>query len=79
MSSDAKTLYDLCVVAMTGNVTSVTTNEIGELCAARWITLASRILRLYITEASTPDRQLKLNKLSLYVVSVYYKATMMCA
>lgn len=44
--------------------------KIGKLCQSRWLTLASRLCRLYISGTCTdPNLPLLVN----YVVQVYYK------
>ena len=53
MSKDQRDLYELCQVVMTGVVTRVVEHKLGKCSLYRWLTLASRILRLYISQVSS--------------------------
>ena len=53
MSKDQRDLYELCQVVMTGVVTRVVEHKLGKCILYRWLTLASRILRLYISQVSS--------------------------
>lgn len=48
-------------------------NIIGELSAARWITLGSRILRMLISSTPSEESMIKLRKLARYIILVYYQ------
>ena len=77
MSTDRRLLYKLILGISKGNISSVEDSTIGPVNQARWLTLASRVLRLY---CSPPDNlgtygETVLERLSIFIVKVYFKVS----
>ena len=75
MSRDRQLLYKLILGISKGDITDVQHCTIGAVHQARWLTLASRILRAY---CSPPDNfgaylETVLERLSIFIVKVYFK------
>ena len=75
MSRDRKLLYKLILGIEKGDISAVASSRIGQVHQARWLTLASRVLRLY---CSAPDNfSVYLNeileRLSTFIIQVYFK------
>lgn len=69
MNWEQKYLYDLVLAIITGVVpVGLAARNPGELHQARWVTLASRLLRVYVAEVR-PSATLR--HLAVYVVKVY--------
>lgn len=69
LSTDQKYLYDICQAVKTGSCTPELANrQPGKMAHSRWLTLANRILRLYVS-THTPSENLLL--LVNYLVKVY--------
>ena len=78
MSRDRQLLYKLIVGISKGDISEVKECTIGPVHQARWLTLASRILRLY---CSPPDNlgaywESVLERLATFIVKVYFKVRM---
>jgi hypothetical protein len=78
MSNDRQLLYQLILAIDSGSIDEkLAHRRIGTVHQARWLTLASRILRLYI---SVPDHlgaivMEKLERLSIFIVQIYFKVS----
>ncbi|XP_063693346.1 uncharacterized protein LOC134825134 [Bolinopsis microptera] len=75
MSTDRRLLYKLILGISKGDISGVKDSTIGPVNQARWLTLASRILRLY---CSPPDNlgtyvEIILERLSIFIIKVYFK------
>ena len=75
MSRDRKLLYQLVIGIENGNISKVAKSRIGKAHQARWLTLASRILRLH---CSVPQhlgeyQMIVLERLSIFISKVYFK------
>ena len=76
MSNDRKLLYQLILAIDKGSIDEkLARRRIGPVHQARWLTLASRILRIYI---SVPDHlgavvMEMLERLSVFIIQVYFK------
>lgn len=69
LSKDQQHLYDLCTAIITGHVpTSLAQRVIGNVHHARFLNLATSILRYYV---STANPSVKLRALAKYVMKVY--------
>lgn len=69
LSSDQKYLYDICCAVTNGHIEKELANRNpGKLCHSRWLTLANRLLRLYV---STKNPSQKLILLANFVIKVY--------
>lgn len=69
LSSDQQYLLDICIDISNGRLSDKLVNrQIGPINKVRWVTTASRILRLYATEENP---SLNLQVLAHYVVFVY--------
>ena len=69
LSTDQQNLYDFCSAIAKGHVSeALASRKLGPLCHSRWLTLAVRVLRLYI---STPKPGAKLKVLVNYILFVY--------
>lgn len=69
MSTDQKYLWDICEAVLTGECPQeLASRNPGNVSHARWLTMANRILRLYIASID-PTPQLK--KLAEFVMKVY--------
>jgi hypothetical protein len=69
LSNDQKNLLDLCFAIKSGTVDeSLARRKLGPLCHSRWLTLAVRVLRLYV---STVNPSQKLRILVEYIMFVY--------
>lgn len=69
LSTDQKYLYEICVAVSSGECSVELLNRNpGKVSHARWLTLANRILRLYISSES-PCENLK--DLTHYIIKVY--------
>lgn len=66
-------IIGLWAKTIAGEISGVVNNEIGELSAARWLTLASRILRMFISSYQSDEHYSKLKKLARYIILVYYQ------
>lgn len=76
LSSDAKYLYKLCRIVNDGvdeHNHDFLFNKIGPLCHSRWLTLASRVLRKYISMGNQCTLNEKIRLLAKYIVGVYWK------
>ena len=78
MSRDRQLLYKLIVGVSKGDISDVKNSTIGPVHQARWLTLASRIMRLY---CSQPDNlgaywESVLERLAIFIVKVYFKVLM---
>ena len=76
LSSDAKYLYKLCKIVNDGvdeHNHDFLFNKIGPLCHSRWLTLASRVLRKYISMGNQCTLNKKIRLLAKYIVGVYWK------
>jgi len=74
LSNDAKHLHQLAVQVNTGSLTkNAMKKKIGPLCHSRWLTLATRILRLYIALSPNNTVFSKIKKLARYIIGVYWK------
>lgn len=68
-SSDQQYLLNICVAISNGDVPrKLASATIGPLCKARWVTMASRILRLYVSEEYPSD---VLKTIVNYIIRVY--------
>ena len=79
MSRDRQILYRLIIGIEDGDISNVAKRTIGKAYQARWITLSSRILRVY---CSVPDNlgayMLEvLERLSIFIIKVYFKVSLM--
>lgn len=69
ITADQLYLYDMCKAISNGHIPEKLANRlIGLISHARWLTLASRILRLYV---ATENPSENLNLLANYIVKVY--------
>jgi hypothetical protein len=69
LSTDQKYLLDMCIAVSSGNVSQdLSLRNPGKLAHSRWLTLASRVLRLYVA-TENPTENLK--TLAEYIVKVY--------
>jgi hypothetical protein len=69
LSADQHYGYRMCTAVMTGTVTpDLALLEVGPLCHARWLTLACRILRFYVSHKPTS----KLTMLAEFCIKVYF-------
>jgi hypothetical protein len=75
MSRDRQILYQLIIGIEKGDVSSVAKKTIGKAHQARWITLSSRILRVYCSVPSHLGayKLEVLERLSTFIVKVYFK------
>ena len=85
LSTDARYLYDMCNLVNYGTGNTKTSiygtnvgmdilhKKIGPLCHSRWLTLASRILRMYVAMDSKSPLYSKVQLLAKYIVGVYWK------
>ena len=56
LSTDQKYLYDICIAVGRGNVPeSLAARKPGKMSHSRWLTTASRILRLYVSTSEPSD------------------------
>ena len=70
LSTDRHYSYRICAAVMSGKVTTdLQLLEIGPLCHSRWLTLAARILRYYISQKA-PSKLLV--TLAEFCISVYF-------
>ena len=87
MSNDSVMMYKYCVAIDTGKpylfrankIDRFVNNKIGPCSTARWITLGTRILRLYMASGSQSyNAHIKeiLERLASFIVHVYYKVKM---
>lgn len=69
LRSDQRYLFEIVQAIHMGNVTdALAARKPGKVHKARWITMASRILRLYVTK-SKPDKELQM--FAEYIMKVY--------
>lgn len=69
LSTDQKYLYEISKAVSTGTCTEqLAKRNPGNISHARWLTLANRVLRLYIA-TNNPTPQLR--KLAEFIVKVY--------
>lgn len=69
LSTDQKYLWDVCQAVLTGECSpELASRNPGNISHARWLTMANRILRLYI---STVDPTSQLKTLAEFVMKVY--------
>lgn len=69
LSADQKYLFQICVAVSTGECSVDLLNRSpGKLSHSRWLTLANRILRLYV---STENPTSELKELTKFIVKVY--------
>lgn len=75
LSRDQVYLYNICLVVIgnqNGKLSQIETNQIGPLNHSRWLTKASRTLRLYIaTPKDSSDHWKKLHTLATFIVTCY--------
>lgn len=69
LTTDAKYLYKMALAVSSGEVSADLSNiKPGPIAHSRWITKASRVLRLYVT-TNKPSKNLKI--LANYIMKVY--------
>ena len=69
LSCDQKYLYEMCLAVNSGYCDpSLAARAPGKMCHSRWLTTASRILRLYVSSEDPDDN---LCCLATYIVKVY--------
>lgn len=69
LSTDQKYLLDMCIAVSSGNCTlDLSLRNPGKIAHSRWLTLANRVLRLYVA-TENPTENLK--TLAEYIVKVY--------
>ena len=71
LSNDQKYLYEACHIVQTGNQSlypKLSSKNPGKLNSSRWLTMANRLLRLYM---STSSSSLKLRRLIFFILNVY--------
>ena len=77
LSTDAKLLHNMCQLANTGNSSidceSLTKATIGKLFLSRWLTMATRVVRVYIAISEESELYFKVFTLVKYIVGVYWK------
>ncbi|XP_063690962.1 uncharacterized protein LOC134823433 [Bolinopsis microptera] len=82
MSNDSVLMYKYCIAIDTGRpfrfvngkIDRFVNNKIGNCSTARWITLGTRILRLYMTSSSYNSHCAEiLERMANFIVHVYYK------
>lgn len=76
LSTDAKYLHQLCNLVNFGvdsQNSDFLFNKIGPLCHSRWLTLASRVLRIYVSMETDHNLYGNIKLLAKYVVGVYWK------
>ena len=91
MSNDSVLMYKYCVAVDTGKpylfnkaknkIDRFVNNKIGPCSTARWITLGTRILRVYMSSESYNShiQETSAERLATFIVSVYYKVTQIIA
>ena len=75
---EAIKLYNLTGNNIPGNCSPespAATNVLGELCTSRWLTYASRVLRLYISCSYPHNLANAVRTLAKYIVTVYYRVS----
>lgn len=69
LSDDQKYLYEICLAVKDGSYsTSLETRQPGKLCHSRWLTLANRVCRLYISTAHPSENLVKMTE---FIVKIY--------
>jgi len=74
LSPDQKYLYQICVAVIDGIVPeTLQCSKIRNLCHSRWLTLANRIMRIYVSLETSSKYYETIIYLVKYIVGVYYK------
>ena len=75
LSSDRQLLYLYIVGLSTGDVSLIEDMTIGKTHQARWLTLATRIIRLYVSkkyDKLKPVHRAQVDRLVTFVCHVYF-------
>ena len=75
MSDDAKLMYKYCVAVETGYYDDFVFLKISNCSTARWITFATRIIRVYMSGGLNYNSHVAecLERMVSFIVNVYYK------